>query len=222
MRLATASRAVDFPPSPQGHGLLLHFTEFVAASVAIILLPGPGQIAILTASLAGGFRAGLRAVAGLVTGDLTIMTLVAAGVATVLGAFPGLAQGLRVAGGLYILWIGIGVVRSRLETLTAVPAEAGAPNWYLRTLGITLLNPKAVLFFLSFFPLFMDPALGVARSFLQMGALFTLLSGSYLVFFAWGGARLAERLRRSEVAGVWIPRALGVVILAFGLRMLAG
>lgn len=201
---------------------MLHFTEFVAASVAIIVLPGPGQIAILTATLSGGFKAGLKAVAGLLTGDILIMTLVAAGVATVLGMYPGIAQAIRWAGGLYICWIGWEVLRSSLESLTAVPEAERAPNWYTRTVGITLLNPKAVLFFLSFFPLFMDPSLGVGRSFLQMGLLFSFLSGSYLVFFAWSGARLADRLRRSPAAGVWIPRILGAIILAFGARMLLG
>jgi leucine efflux protein len=167
---------------------VLHFTEFVVASVAIILLPGPGQIAILTATLSGGFKAGLKAVAGLLTGDVAIMTLTALGVATILGIYPGIAHIIRWAGGLYICWIGIGVLRSTLTSLTTAPVTNGPLNWYVRTVGITLLNPKAVLFFVSFFPLFMDPALGVAGSFLQMGALFTLLSGSYLVFFAWSGA----------------------------------
>jgi leucine efflux protein len=201
---------------------MLHFTEFVAASVAIIVLPGPGQIAVLTATLSGGFRAGLKAVAGLLTGDIAIMTLVALGIATILGVYPGIAQAIRWAGGLYICWIGWEVFGSNLETLTAAPPAEGTPNWYTRTVAITLLNPKAVLFFLSFFPLFMDPSLGVARSFLQMGLLFTVLSGSYLVLFAWSGAKLSDRLRRSHAAGVWIPRILGAIILAFGARMLLG
>lgn len=201
---------------------MLHFTEFVVASVAIILLPGPGQIAILTATLSGGFKAGMKAVAGLLTGDVAIMTLTALGVATILGLYPGIAHIIRWAGGLYICWIGIGVLRSTLTSLTAAPVTNGTPNWYARTVGITLLNPKAVLFFVSFFPLFMDPALGVAGSFLQMGALFTLLSGSYLVFFAWSGAKLSAKLLASPRAGIWIPRILGMVILLFGIRMLLG
>lgn len=184
------------------------------------MLPGPGQLAILTATLSGGFRAGLKAVAGLLTGDLVVISLVALGIATVLGMAPGITRAIRIAGGLYICWIGVEVVRSHLGELVATPGGAIAPRWYLRTLGITLMNPKAVLFFLSFFPLFMDPSLGVARSFAQMAAVFTCLSGSYLLFFAWSGARLSERLRRSPAAGVWIPRLLGAIILAFGARML--
>jgi len=201
---------------------MLHFTEFVIASVAIILLPGPGQIAILTATLSGGFKAGMKAVAGLLTGDVTIMTLTALGVATILGLYPGIAHGIRWAGGLYICWIGLRVLTSTLTSLTATPETKGTPNWYARTVGITLLNPKAILFFVSFFPLFMDPGLGVAKSFVQMGALFTFLSGSYLVFFAWSGAKLSARLRNSKAAGTWIPRALGTIVLFFGGRMLLG
>lgn len=201
---------------------MLHPSEFVAASVAIILLPGPGQIAILSAVLSGGFRAGLRAVGGLLTGDIVIIGLTACGVATVLGLYPGVGRAVRWAGGLYICWIGFKVLVSRLDTLTAAPSVEGSPNWYARTVGITLLNPKAILFFLSFFPLFMDPAQGIARSFVQMGAVFTLLSGSYLVFFAWMGSRLSGFLQSSVRAGIWVPRVLGTVILAFGGRMLVG
>lgn len=158
--------------------------------------------------------------AGLVTGDIAIISVTALGVATILGAYPGIARAIRLAGGAYICWLGLRVFLSRFASLTAAPVVDGSPNWYARTVGITLLNPKAVLFFVSFFPLFLDPRLGVARSFAQMGVLFTLLSGSYLVFFAWSGAKLSERLRRSAAAGVWIPRLLGAVIVAFGTRML--
>lgn len=199
---------------------MLHFAEFVAASVAIILLPGPGQLAILTATFAGGRQAGLRAVAGLLTGDICIMTITALGVATVLGIHPEIGTAIRWIGGLYICWIGIQTLVSRLDALTATKSIGNAPNWYLRTLGVTLLNPKAILFFVSFFPLFMDPARGLARSFLQMGAIFTLLSGSYLVFFAWMGSALSEKLRASNTASIWLPRVLGSVILLFGGKML--
>lgn len=199
---------------------MLHFAEFVAASVAIILLPGPGQLAILTATFAGGRQAGLRAVAGLLTGDICIMAITALGVATVLGIHPEIATAIRWIGGLYICWIGLQTLVSRLDALTATKSVDGAPNWYLRTLGVTLLNPKAILFFVSFFPLFMDPARGLARSFLQMGAVFTLLSGSYLIFFAWMGSALSEKLRASNTASIWLPRVLGSVILLFGGKML--
>lgn len=199
---------------------MLHFAEFVAASVAIILLPGPGQLAILTATFAGGRQAGLRAVAGLLTGDLCIMTITALGVATVLGIHPEIGTAIRWIGGLYICWIGLQTLVSRLDALTATKSVDGTPNWYLRTLGVTLLNPKAILFFVSFFPLFMDPARGLARSFLQMGAVFTLLSGCYLIFFAWMGSALSEKLRASNTASIWLPRVLGSVILLFGGKML--
>lgn len=196
------------------------WTEFVVASVAIILLPGPGQIAILTATLSGGRKAGLQAVAGLLTGDLVIMSLVAAGVATLFSRYPGMERALRVGGALYILWIGLGVLRSPLA-LSGVSAKGGRRlPWYPRTVGITLLNPKAVLFFVSFFPQFVDPALPLSRSFVRLGAVFTVLSGSYLVFFTWMGSRVGRLLRENEAFARWAPRVLGAVILAFGARML--
>lgn len=201
---------------------MLHLTEFVIASIAIILLPGPGQLAILTATLSGGRNAGLRAVAGLVTGDICIMTLTGLGVATVLGLHPEIQDWIRWGGGAYICWIGLRTATSRLDSLTAVTVSGRTPNWYLRTVGITLLNPKAILFFVSFFPLFKDPSMGTAESFLRMGTAFSLMSGGYLVFFTWMGSRMSARLQRSETAMVWVPRVLGTVIVVFGGRTLAG
>lgn len=200
----------------------MRWTEFVVASVAIILLPGPGQIAILTATLSGGRRAGLRAVAGLLTGDILIMSLVAAGMATLFSRFPGVERTVRFAGACYILWIGANVYRGPLG-LAGPASIGGAPvRWYLRTVGITLLNPKAVLFFVSFFPQFADRSRPVAESFLRMGALFTALSGSYLVCFTWMGGRLGRMLRENATAARWVPRFLGAVIVAFGVRILLG
>jgi len=199
---------------------LTNWTEFVGASVAIVLLPGPGQIAILTAVLSGGRKAGLQAVAGLVTGDIVIMTLVAAGLASLFARFPGVERAVHIGGALYILWIGVGVLRGPLELAMVEAGVARRFSWYPRTLGITLLNPKAVLFFVSFFPPFADPTLPVAQSFLRMGTVFTLISASYLVFFTWMGARLGRILRESAAAARWVPRVLGTAILAFGLRLL--
>lgn len=201
---------------------MLHPLQFVLASIAIILLPGPGQLAILTASLSGGFRAALRAVAGLLTGDVTIMILVAIGTDVILRDHPGWLSVLKALGGLYICWLGLRVFLSDLVALVEVHAAGAAPNWYLRTLGITLLNPKAILFFASFFPLFADPARGIANSYLSMGALFSLLSGSYLLFFAAAGSRLSDVLRKPSAARRWTPRFLGTAIAGFGGWMVLG
>ena len=157
----------------------------------------------------------------MLTGDICIMTLTAIGVATVLGIYPGITQAIRWAGGAYICWIGLRTFFSRLKSLTTTSAGEQT-NWYLRTVGITLLNPKAILFFVSFFPLFMDPSEGVLGSFARMGGLFTLLSGSYLLLFAWTGAKISSRLQSSPAAGIWVPRALGALIVFFGGRILWG
>ena len=198
----------------------MNWPEFVIASVAIILLPGPGQIAILTATLSGGRKAGLQAVAGLLTGDIVIMTLVAAGVATLFARFPGVERALRLCGALYILWIGFGVMRSPLGLSGALNDGSKRLPWYPRTVGITLLNPKAVLFFVSFFPQFVDRSLPVGQGFLRLGIVFTALSGTYLVGFTWMGSRLGDLLDHSALAARWVPRVLGTIILAFGVRLL--
>lgn len=195
---------------------MLHPLQFVLTSIAIILLPGPGQLAILTASLSGGFRAAMRAVAGLLTGDVVIMTLLAVGTDVVLRDHPGWLVVVRTVGGLYICWLGVRIFLSDLVALVEVRSTESVPNWYLRTIGITLLNPKAIFFFASFFPLFADPSRGIAATYLRMGAVFTLLSGSYLTFFAAAGSRLSDALRGSRTARRWAPRILGTIIAGFG------
>ena len=201
---------------------MVHPLQFILASIAIILLPGPGQLAILTASLSGGFRASLRAVAGLLTGDITIMVLVAVGTDAILRDHPGWLSVLRVLCGLYICWLGSRVFLSDLVALVEVRAAGEPTNWYLRTLGVTLLNPKAILFFASFFPLFADSTRGIVATYLRMGALFSLLSGSYLLFFAAAGSRLSDALRTSARARRWAPRGLGTAIAGFGGWMVLG
>ena len=199
-----------------------HPLQFVLASIAIILLPGPGQIAILTASLSGGRPAAFKAVAGLVSGDIVIMSLVAIGTDAVLAHHPEFLSGIRVVGGAYVCWLGAKVFLSPLASLVAEHRAGRDPNWYLRTVGITLLNPKALLFFASFFPLFADLSRGVASAYLRMGAVFTLLSASYLVLFAAAGSRLAAALRGTGPAGRWAPRILGTAIAGFGTWMVLG
>jgi leucine efflux protein len=201
---------------------VLHPLQFVLASIAIILLPGPGQVAILTASLSGGRRAAYRAVGGLVTGDVAIMSLVALGTDAVLVRHPEWLSAIRVAGGLYVCWLGGKVFLSPLDSMVVSRDDGSSPRWYLRTVGITLLNPKAVVFFASFFPLFADLSRGVGSTYLRMGLVFTFLSASYLVVFATAGSRLAHGLQGSAFARRWVPRGLGTIIAGFGAWMVLG
>ncbi|MBA1245414.1 LysE family transporter [Pseudomonas japonica] len=119
-------------------------------------LPGPGNFALITSTGKGGVKEGLTAIAGVIIGDQILMWLALAGVAVLLKTYPATFNGAQILGSLYLGYPGL-----RLMLATAVEASVVniATFHYLRqTLFITLCNPKAVLFYLAFLPLFIDPS----------------------------------------------------------------
>ncbi len=132
------------------------YGALVLAVLVFLLIPGPGNLALITSTGKGGMRGGLAATIGVILGDPVLLWLAVAGVAAVIAAYPAAFNALQWMGAVYLAWLG-----SRL--LFAKPGAAPVlhikPHHYLRqTLMITLLNPKAIVFYMAFFPLFVDPA----------------------------------------------------------------
>lgn len=134
--------------------------EFIFASLLLALLPGPDILYVLTQSVSRGFKAAFCVSLGLVSGLFVHTAAVAFGVAALVAASPKLLQGLQYLGALYLFWLGVGAVRSGGGT-PAVTCEGAAQEthtgaWFYRTgIIMNLLNPKVILFFLSFFPGFL-------------------------------------------------------------------
>lgn len=199
------------------HGIV-DFPAFLLASILLILSPGPGTLAILGAATASR-RAGFAALMGTSAGDATLMAAAAIGAATVLAANPTAFALLRYAGGGYLVWLGLKALMSREQGLAVSQPEAGGA--FKRSLLVTLLNPKAILFFMAFFPQFVVPGTPVT-AFATLGAVFIALNCAYQACLIFGASRIARHLDEVPHIALWVNRMLGMVFTLFGLRLVAG
>ena len=132
------------------------YGAFVFAVLLFLMIPGPGNLALITSTGKGGIQAGLAVCAGCMAADQLLMWLAVAGVAAVMSAYPAAFQAVQWLGAAYLAWLGLKMLRAKPG---AAPVLQIQPRHYFRqTLTITLLNPKAIVFYMAFFPLFIDPA----------------------------------------------------------------
>lgn len=192
--------------------------QLVAATLVFLMLPGPGTLCILTSAGRGGRRGGFLALAGLMLGDALLMLAAALGVATLLQTHPPLFRAMQSLGALYLAWLGLRLLLAKGDTAAVAPFPGLAD--FRRGLLVTLLNPKAIVFYMAFFPLFIDPL--VARgavTFLAMGGVIstcTLCYGSLLVV---AGGAAARRLRERRGIVRLATRLAGISLIGFGLRL---
>ena len=203
---------------------------FLVGTVAIVLLPGPNSLFVLSTAAQRGVRAGYLAAAGVFLGDAVLMTLSAAGVASLLKAYPPLFMVIKYAGAVYLGYVGLGMLRrawqrwrSRDESMrllvdTADPTAATNP--FRRATLISLLNPKAILFFISFFIQFVDPGYPYpALSFLALGTIVQITSVLYLSTLIFTGTYLAAQFRARHRLAAGLTSGIGALFLGFGLKL---
>lgn len=195
------------------------YPAFVVAIVLFLLIPGPGNLALVMSTAKGGRRGGLAATLGLILGDQVLMWLAVAGVAAALQAHPALFSGVRWAGAAYLAWLGLRLLFARPG---AAPVIEIRPRHYLRQAWtITVLNPKAIVFYMAFFPLFIDPASHPGLpTFAVMAATVAALTLIYCVAAVLLAHTLAERLRANPLLSRLLEKLAGAVLLGFGIRLL--
>ncbi|GAA1583443.1 MULTISPECIES: leucine efflux protein LeuE [Streptomyces] len=211
---------------------------YLAGLLLIILLPGPNSLYVLSVAARRGVRTGYKAAAGVFTGDAVLMTLAAAGAGALLQTSPLLFGVVKLLGAGYLTWLAVGMLRgawalwrSRAERdgagavepqpLGEAAAERERP--YRRAVLISLFNPKAILFLVSFFVQFVDPGYAYpALSFLLLGALLQLGSFLYLTLLIFGGTRLSAAFRRRRRLSAGATSAAGVLFLGFAAKLATG
>lgn len=191
---------------------------FAATVTVFVLLPGPGMLSLLTASARGGWRAGWATWLGLVSGEQLFIAAAALGVAAVLAAHPLLFATLQWAGVAYLAWIGIGLLRAPALATTEAPRRRQGD--FANGVAVTMLNPKAIGFYVAFFPLFIDPARQRgALTFLAMDGVILLISLVFSALFIAAGHWGARRLATRPQLGAWLRRGAGVCLLGFAARL---
>ena len=178
----------------------------------------PGNLALITSTGKGRFAGGLAAIFGLIAGDQVLMWLAVAGVAALLAAWPPAFHAVQWLGAAYLAWLGFKMLVARAG---AAPILDIQPHHYFRqALAITLLNPKAIVFYMAFFPLFVDPARPAGiETFAAMAATIAALTFCYGAIVTVLTHRLAERLRADPRIGRLFGRAAGVFMIGFGLKL---
>ncbi|AZQ50712.1 leucine efflux protein LeuE [Burkholderia cenocepacia] len=211
-----------------GHALgITDIWTYVFGVIFIILLPGPNSMYVLSLAAQRGVKAGYRAACGVFVGDTVLMVLSAAGVASLLKANPLLFSVVKYGGAAYLLYIGTGMLRSAWSKLRArgdAPVEApqavDGERPFRKALIVSLLNPKAILFFISFFIQFVDPAFPhPALSFVVLGAIAQCASFLYLSTLIFAGARLAEHFRRRRKLAAGAASSVGGLFIGFSVKL---
>ena len=196
------------------HNYLLYIGLYAVA----VATPGPGVIAIMARALGSGFRATIPASLGILVGDLCIMSLSVFGLALVAQAMGHLFLAVKIAGGLYLLYLGYKYWTAEVpQADEVVPASAG--RGFLAYLGLTLGNPKAIVFFVALLPLAINPRQLTAAGYLQLVAATCIVIPAVTLSYA----ALAARLRKfvaSQKARKRINKSAGAVMACAGVAVM--
>ena len=194
------------------------YGAFAAAFVLLLFLPGPGNVALISSASKGGLSGGMASVLGLLVGDQILLWFTVAGVAALLQTVPMLFMALQWLGAAYLMWLGFKMITAKTGEGPSIQITLG--HYFRETMLITLLNPKAILFYLAFFPQFIDPVhhqgwVTFAVMALTIAALgFVYCFGVVLVTHF-----MAERIRANPKVSGGLQKLAGLCLIGFGLKM---
>ena len=200
---------------------MLGIADYGAFCVTILLflaLPGPGTFALLTSTGKGGFPAGAAATLGIIIGDQVLLWLAVAGVAALLTAHPVLFKSVQWLGAVYLVWMGLRLLFAKGGAAPPVRIE---PHHFARqAFFITLLNPKAIVFYMAFFPLFINPATHRgAITFAAMALTIAGITAAYGLLLCAFAQRVGAHVRAHQRLARALERLAGVFLVGFGIRL---
>ena len=197
------------------------YPSFVVAVIVFLMIPGPGNLALITSTGKGGLRGGFASIFGLISADQLLMWMAVAGVAALLGAYPPAFRAAQWLGAAYLAWLGLRMILAKAGDKPVLQIKPR--HYFKQSLVITLLNPKAIVFYMAFFPLFVDPARHQGwLTFGVMAATIAALTFLYCVIVISITHFAADRMRASPRVAVWLNRAAGTMLVAFGVKLAVG
>jgi len=191
---------------------------FVGASAVLLVLPGPTILTVISYSVAHGRRANAALVAAVALGDSTALVLSLVGLGALLATSALWFTVVKLAGGLYLLYLGIKLLRAGASSALPVAPEAAGSRWKLfaNTYLVTALNPKGIVFFVAFLPQFISPRGDVTAQLWVLAITFVvlaMLNATLYAVFAASARRLlasATAQRRFNLTGGTLLSAAGV------------
>lgn len=203
---------------------------FIIGTILIVILPGPNSLYVMSIASRFGIKAGYLGALGVYTGDLILILCTAFGAASVLHSFPWLFIALKMIGALYLSYLGIRLMIAAYRTWqpeksrsTQTKNSSSTPEQvhpFRTALTISILNPKAILFYLSFFVQFVNPAYPYpALTFTLLAIILQIISMSYLSILIFSGMKLATYFNRNYRLTATGVAAVGPLFCGFGLKL---
>ena len=200
--------------------------QYLIGVIAVILVPGPNSLYCLSVAGQHGSRAAYRAIAGILLGDSLLILATVFGAGALLHRYPYLFHGIKIAGGLYLAWLGLNLLKGgwlawQTRRNTAPVTQKVAPRRiFHHALTLSLMNPKAILFFLSFFTQFVRAdAPHPLYSFLILALILQSVSFTYLNILAFAGMRLTAVFARSRALAAVGMTLVGLLFIAFAVKL---
>nr|WP_254202612.1 MULTISPECIES: leucine efflux protein LeuE [unclassified Acinetobacter] len=207
-------------------------TTFIIGTTLIVLLPGPNFLYVMSIASRFGIKTGYMGALGVYTGDLILILCTALGAASLLHTFPGLFIALKIIGAIYLSYLGIKLIIAAYQTF--FPAKSSqriqikkpasdtteSIQPFRTALTISILNPKAILFYLSFFVQFVDPVYPYpALTFTLLAVILQLISMTYLSILIFSGVKLASYFNQKYKVTASCVAAVGLLFCGFGLKL---
>jgi len=201
--------------------MLLALLTFTLAATLIVLLPGPDTLVVLRNLVRGGRSTAIRTVLGVLAGLLCWVVTAALGLSAVLRASADAYLALRIAGAVYLVWLGITSLRSRGQAAPGQPTRRSlVGHGFPAGLATDLLNPKVGVFFVTFLPGFVPAGYSIGWVSLALGGIFVLLTGLYFAVLIGAADQVRGWLATSHIRRR-LDRATGLVLVGFGLKLAA-
>lgn len=204
-------------------------TTFIIGTILIVILPGPNSLYVMSIASRFGIKVGYQSAFGVYFGDIILILFTALGAASLLHAFPWLFILLKIIGALYLSYLGIKLLKAAYATWHAVamPDQVQQNHQSLEelkpfrtALTISILNPKAILFYLSFFVQFVDPNYAYpAITFTALAIVLQIISMSYLTVLIFSGAKLATYFTHRYKFTACCVASVGLLFCGFGLKL---
>jgi threonine/homoserine/homoserine lactone efflux protein len=196
---------------------------FATTSIAFLIIPiGPTLLLVITLGLSNGPRIAPAAASGVALGDMLAMTVSLAGLGALTLASAQVFTLFKWVAAAYLIWLGIRTIRSARDIVSTphkINMETSAGRAFRQCAGVTALNPKAITFFITFVPLFIDLAAPLVPQFLTAIATFTCLAWVNAFFYGRLAAQVGGMTRRPSII-VWFKRLSGSILIGMGLATL--
>ncbi|NBF11460.1 LysE family translocator [Pseudomonas sp. Fl4BN1] len=199
---------------------LATLTIYIGAVLLLLLSPGPNMAFVISHGVAYGWRGGVASGLGIGVADICLTLLTATGVTALVAGWPLSFELIRYAGVVYLLWLAWKALRTGAGPSLAETARVPLATVFVRALCNSLLNPKALLFFMVFLPQFVQPAHGsIALQLILLGLVLTLVSGIFHTTLGVFGAALSRGLSTTSRFARLQSWLLAAVLLLLALRL---